>query len=134
VMAHAMRWRVMVWLLSLGLAGCSYELGSWRTSYSSVPTLEPSEGWSQTDDGTFTTSGMKLRVSATTDLKGRQWIAGVVFIVFPVPLVLPGDAPQKPQARPFLMGIMFEPSSEGFTFDPGRLELASKVIQPMPPS
>jgi hypothetical protein len=111
------------------LTGC-FGVG-WQTIYSSVPRLEPSEAWSQTGDDEFTTTGMKVRIWAHNVVFGREWGAGVVFLI-PIPLA-PGQPAAKPP-RPFRIQLIFHVETEDFTFDAGRVTLASERLPPMTPT
>lgn len=112
------------------VGGCG-RAATWQTTYSSVPTLAPSETWSLTDDGAFAAPGMKLRVSAWNDLTGYRWAAGLVLLV---PLVLPeAGSSSKPRQRPFKIQVTFDPEREDFTFDPDRVRLTVEKIAPMAP-
>jgi hypothetical protein len=111
------------------LTGC-FGVG-WQTIYSSVPRLEPSVAWSQTGDDEFTTTGMKVRIWAHNVVFGREWGAGVVFLI-PIPLA-PGQPAAKPP-RPFRIQLIFHVETEDFTFDAGRVTLASERLPPMTPT
>jgi hypothetical protein len=113
------------WKGQVGCAGVR-----WETTYSSVPTLLPSETWSQTEDGMFATAGMKVRVEAYNHRGGGEWVAGVVFLV---PIVYPVGNSWK-QERPFRIHVTFDATGRDFAFDPRRVTLASETIRPMAPT
>lgn len=124
-----MRRAVTVGLFGALLVGCAGGI-RWETTYSSVPTLLPSETWSQTEDGMFATAGMKVRVESYNHRGGREWGAGVLFLV---PFVYPAGNSWK-QERPFRIHVTFDATGRDFAFNPRRVTLASETIRPMAPT
>jgi hypothetical protein len=118
----------LVGLFGVFLAGCAAV--TWQTTYSSVPTLLSSETWSQREDGKFATAGMTVRVEAHNQVVGREWGAGVLFLV---PLVAPAGYGWK-EGRPFRIHVTFDTTGRDFTFDPGRVTLTGETIRPMAPT
>ena len=125
-----LRVAVTVGLCGVLLVGCA-TVAHWRTIYSSIPTLLPSETWSQTEDGAFVTARMQVRVVPLNTAYGREWAAGVIFLI---PVVAPAGNQASKQERPFRIQVTFETTGPDFTFDPQRVTLASETIRPIAPT
>ena len=69
-----MRGAVTIGLVGVLLVGCAAV--TWQTTCSSAPILLPSETWSQVEDGTFATAGLKVRVVPFNAVAGREWGSG----------------------------------------------------------
>lgn len=115
-----MKWRVLfltgacVAILLQGCVGGSH----W---YVSKPTIAPGGNWKTTDTvlggGTLKGPGLELT------LIPHNYRPTVAYFLLPVPLVVPWTAPDEAKAPFFVIGFFWEPESESFSFNPGRVTL-----------